>query len=274
MTRLRDYVGMHELLINLTLRELRGRYRRSMLGWTWSLLHPLANVLIYTLVFSFFLKIQPPTGNPSGLHAFALFLLCGLVSWNLFAIGIIGGQGSLIVNGNLIKKVYFPRELLVTSTIFAVVITALIEFGVLLVVLIPFGNIAIQWIPILLVVVALQTIFVLGIALAFSVWNVYLRDLEYLTTILMNLLFYLTPIVYPIRYVPQTAHIFGRKIPARAIYDLNPMVHFVGAYRNLLYDLRFPPIGSLLYLAAWSAGTLLFGYYMFKKFESRLAEEV
>jgi lipopolysaccharide transport system permease protein len=274
MTRLRDYVGLRELLVNLTLRELRGRYRRSMLGWTWSLLNPLANVLIYTLVFSFFLRIQPPTGNPSGLHTFALFLMCGLISWNLFAIGITGGQGSLIVNGNLIKKVYFPRELLVASTVSAVVITALIELGVLLVVLIPFGNIAIVWIPMLFVVIALQAIFVLGLALALSVWNVYLRDLEHLTTILINLLFYMTPIVYPIRYVPKTAHIFGGTIPARAIYDLNPMVHFVGAYRNLLYDLRFPPIGSLLYLTAWAAGALLFGYYMFKKFESRLAEEV
>jgi ABC-type polysaccharide/polyol phosphate export permease len=274
MTRLRDYVGLRELLINLTLRELRGRYRRSMLGWTWSLINPLANVLIYTLVFSFFLKIQPPIGNPSGLHAFALFLMCGLISWNLFAIGVTGGQGSLVVNGNLIKKVYFPREVLVAATVLAVVITALIELGVLLVVLIPFGNIAIEWIPMLLVLVALQAIFVLGLALALSVWNVYLRDLEHLTTILMNLLFYLTPIVYPIRYVPKTAHIFGNKIPARAIYDLNPMVHFVDAYRSLLYDLRFPPIGSLLYLTAWAVGALLFGYYMFKKFESRLAEEV
>jgi ABC-type polysaccharide/polyol phosphate export permease len=274
MTRLGDYVGTRELLVNLTLRELRGKYRRSILGWTWSMLNPLSNVLIYTLVFSFFLRIQPPTGHPSGLHSFALFLLCGIIPWNLFAGGVTGGLGTLVVNRNLINKVYFPRELLVTATVFSMVITLLIESGVLIGVLLLFGNVAFQWVPILLIVIALETAFVLGIALALSVWNVYLRDLEHLTNILIQVIFYLTPIVYPIRYVPKQAHIFGVVIPVGAIYRLNPMVHFVGAFRSLLYDLRFPSIGSMGYMTAWSVGMLIFGYLMFNKFERRLAEEV
>jgi lipopolysaccharide transport system permease protein len=274
MGRLKEYAGTRELLINLTQRELRGRYRRSVLGWTWSLLNPLSNVLIYTLVFSFFLKIQPPTGHPSGLHVFALFLLCGLIPWNLFAGGVTGGMGVLVSNGNLIKKVYFPRELLVASTMASLVITALIEFGVLIAVLILFGNIAIAWVPVLIVVIAIQTVFVLGLALALSVWNVYLRDLEHLTNIMIQVIFYLTPIVYPIRYVPKTAHIFGKAVPARFIYNINPMVHFVGAYRSILYDLTFPSFWSMLYMSGWAAASILFGYYMFKKFEHRVAEEV
>ena len=99
-----------DLAVNLTLRELRGRYKRSVLGWTWSLLNPLATVAIYSLVFSFFLKVQPPVGKPSGLKSFALFLLCGLVPWNFFQNGLNMGLGSLVSNGNLIKKVYFPRS--------------------------------------------------------------------------------------------------------------------------------------------------------------------
>jgi len=274
MAPLSQYAGTRELLVNLTQRELRGRYRRSVLGWTWSLLNPLSNVLIYTLVFSFFLRIQPPTGQPSGLHVFALFLLCGLIPWNLFQGGVTGGMGVLVSNGNLIKKVYFPRELLVASTVASLVITSLIEFGVLIAVLILFGNIAIVWIPPLLLVMAIQIVFVLGIALALSVWNVYLRDLEHLTNILIQVIFYLTPIVYPIRYVPKTAHIFGTKLPARFIYNINPMVHFVGAYRSLLYDLAFPSVGSMAYMTAWAIGSIVFGYYMFQRFQQRIAEEV
>jgi ABC-type polysaccharide/polyol phosphate export permease len=274
MAGLSEYVGKRELIVNLTQRELRGKYRRSVLGWTWSLLNPLSNVLIYTLVFSFFLRIQPPTGHPSGLHVFALFLLCGLIPWNLFQGGVTGGLGSLINNGNLIKKVYFPRELLVASTIFSLVITAFIEFGVLLCVLVVFGNIAFAFIPMLVLLIFIETTFVLGIALALSVWNVYLRDLEHLTNILMQVLFYLTPIVYPIRYVPKNAHIFGHRIPSLFIYKINPMVEFLGAYRNILYDLRLPSFATMAYITGWAVAAISVGYYMFNKFEWRLAEEV
>src|SRR3954453_7981191 len=131
MAGLSDFVGTRDLAVNLTLRELRGRYKRSVLGWTWSLLNPLATVLIYSLFFSFFLKIDPPRGHPSGLHSFALFLLCALVPWNFFQNGLNMGLGSIVGNGNLIKKVYFPRELIVVSGTASLVVTMLIEMGVL-----------------------------------------------------------------------------------------------------------------------------------------------
>ncbi|MBA2326431.1 MAG: ABC transporter permease, partial [Actinobacteria bacterium] len=129
-----EYSQARELAVNLTLRELRGRYKRSVLGWTWSLLNPLASVVIYSIVFSFFLKIEPPVGEPSGLHSFVLFLLCGLLPWNFLSSGANAAMGALVGNGNLIKKVYFPREILVGSAVAAHVITLLIELGVLVVV--------------------------------------------------------------------------------------------------------------------------------------------
>src|SRR3954447_12513749 len=146
MSRLSDFAGTRDLTVNLTLRELRSRYKRSVLGWTWSLLNPLATVLIYSLVFSYFLKVVPPVGKPSGLHSFALFLLCGLIPWNLFQNGTTQGLGSLVANGNLIKKVFFPRELLVFSSISSLVVTMLIELSVLGVILLFFGNMVIPWI--------------------------------------------------------------------------------------------------------------------------------
>jgi ABC-2 type transport system permease protein len=274
MSRLSDFAGTRDLTLNLTLRELRGRYKRSVLGWTWSLLNPLATVLIYSLVFSFFLKIEPPRGNPSGLKSFALFLLCALVPWNFFQNGLNMGLGSLISNGNLIKKVYFPRELLVASAIASLVVTMLIELGVLGAILLLFGNMVLPWIPVVLLLVAIETVFVFGIGLALSVWNVYFRDVQYLVSILLQVLFYTCPIVYPIRYVPIHAHVLGVEIPLRRIYSLNPLVRFVGAFRDALYNLRFPPLWDICYITLWAGAMLAIGMWVFSRLDRRLAEEV
>src|SRR6478672_10059405 len=117
MASLREYVSARELLVNLTLRELRSKYKKSVLGWTWSLLNPLSSVVIYTIVFSGFLNVQAPKGDPSGLDSFVFFLLCALIPWNYVASSISLSLETLVANGNLIKKVYFPRELLVAATI-------------------------------------------------------------------------------------------------------------------------------------------------------------
>jgi ABC-type polysaccharide/polyol phosphate export permease len=274
MTRLAEYASARELTLNLTLRELRGKYKRSVLGWTWSLLNPLSTVLIYSLVFSFFLKIQPPTGDPSGLHNFALFLLCGLLAWNFLSSAMNESMGSLVGNGNLIKKVYFPREVLVVATVGALLVSFLIELGVLVVILVAFGNMVIPWIPVLLLLVAIQTVFVLGIALVLSVLNVYFRDMKHLVGILLQAMFYTAPIIYPIRLVPDQAVVFGWQIPLRYLYELNPLVRLLGAYRDVLYNVRFPQLTDLAYITVWAAVSLGVGLWVFTRLEGRLAEEV
>jgi ABC-2 type transport system permease protein len=274
MSRLREFAGTQDLAINLTLRELRGRYKRSVLGWTWSLLNPLATVAIYSLVFGFFLKVNPPTGHPSGLHSFALFLLCALVPWNFFQNGVTMGLGSLLASSNLIKKVYFPRELLVASTIGSLVVTMLIELSVLGAILLIVGNMVLPWIPVVLFLVAIETVFVLGIALALSVWNVYFRDMQHLVAILIQVLFYTCPIVYPITYVPRHAHVLGMNIPLLRLYMLNPLVRMFQSFRAVLYDLRFPPLFDLGYIIVWAVAAFAFGMWMFSRLDRRLAEEV
>jgi len=274
MSRLAEYADARELTLNLTLRELRGKYKRSVLGWTWSLINPLSTVVIFSIIFSLFLKIEPPTGDPSGLHSFPLFLLCGLLCWNFFATGTVSSIGSLIANSNLIKKVYFPREVLVASTVASVLVAFAVEMLVLCIVLMAFGNMVLPWIPMALVLMAIEMVFVLGIGLALSVVNVYFRDVEHFVNIGLQALFYSAPIVYPIRYVPRHGHVLGLSIPVRTIYELNPLVKFVSAFRNVLYDLRFPPIGDIGYLVAWSAAMLVLGLWVFSKLERRLAEEL
>jgi ABC-type polysaccharide/polyol phosphate export permease len=274
MSRLSEFAGTQDLALNLTLRELRGRYKRSVLGWTWSLINPLATVLIYSLVFSYFLKIQPPRGHPSGLKSFALFLLCALIPWNFFQNGLNMGLGSLIGNGNLIKKVYFPRELLVASSIASLVVTMLIEMGVLCAILLVAGNMVLPWIPVVLVLIAMETAFVFGCALMLSVFNVYFRDVQHFVAILLQVLFYTVPIVYPIRYVPVHAEVLGMEIPLLRLYSLNPLVRLVGAFRAALYDLRFPPLWDVLYVLIWAVAMFVIGMWVFSKLDRRLAEEV
>ena len=131
MTYLSDVVQSRDLWVNLTLRELRGKYKRSFLGWGWSLINPLATMVIFTVVFSVLLKSNPAPGDPSGLHVFALFLLCGLLPWNYLSNSMTGGMYSLVGNANLVKKVYFPREVLVAANVASWLFSLLIEMCVL-----------------------------------------------------------------------------------------------------------------------------------------------
>jgi len=274
MSRLAAYRGTFDLTQNLVLREMRSRYKRSILGWSWSLINPLATVAIYWVVFSQFLKVLPPVGDPSGLNSFVLFLLCGLLPYRFLSEALLGTTESLVSNSNLIKKVYFPRELFVISSVCSLLVTFLIELGVLSLFLLVEGNMVLPWIPMLLVLVAIQACFVLGVGFILAPLNVYLRDVKHFIVIAVQLLFYTAPVVYPLRLVPEHAHVLGMNLPLRSIYVLNPLAAFIGCYRDVLYNLRFPPVLTLLYLAAWAAGMLLVGHWVFGRLDHRLAEEV
>jgi ABC-2 type transport system permease protein len=274
VTSLREYADCRELVANLTLRELRSKYKKSVLGWTWSLLNPIAAVAIYTLVFSVFLQIQAPKGHPSGLQSFVLFLLCALIPWNFVSTGLLSSLDSVVGNANLIKKVYFPRELLVASTVGSLLATFCIELGVVIAVLLVAGNMVLPWLPLVIVVMALLTITVAGIGLMLSVTNVYFRDVKHFVNIAIQLLFYSAPIVYPVTVVPIRREVLGVDVPVRFIYRLNPLVRFIEAFRDLLYNLRAPNLVTMLYLVAWAAGTLFLGLKIFARLEPRLAEEV
>lgn len=271
MTTVTELSRHRELFANLTLRELRGKYKRSLLGWGWSLLNPIAQMGIYSLVFGYFLKVEPPVGDPSGLHVFAFFLMCGLLPWTFLANGLTNGMDALLVNANLVKKVWFPRELLVGSIVASWGVSFLIELGVLAVVLLVAGNMVIPWLLPVLVVVVVQAAFVLGLSLALSVWSVYLRDLKYLVSIALQMWFYATPIVYPVSVVEDA---LGDRQALLELYRLNPMTRFAEVYRDLLYSLRFPALGTSLYLLGCAAFALVVGMVAFNRLDGRLAEEL
>jgi ABC-2 type transport system permease protein len=231
-------------------------------------------MLMFTVVFEVFLKVRVPKGDPSGLDVFAFFLLCGLLPWNLLANSIGGAMGSLIINGNLIKKVYFPREVLVAANVASWVVSLLIELAVLCVALLIAGNMVLPWLPALVLLVGLLALFTLGMSLLLSVLNVYFRDVQHLMAIVLQLWFYATPIVYPLSVVPPHRRWLGHEIPIRFLYRLNPMVRFVEAFRNLLYDLRLPSLSDVAFLLVATAAALALGLAVFARLEPRLAEEL
>jgi ABC-type polysaccharide/polyol phosphate export permease len=271
LQKLTEITSGRELFVNLTLRELRSKYKRSVLGWTWSLLNPLTSLLIYAFVFGLIFGVEADPGVPSGLQNFAMFLMCGLLPYNFLSNGLNGGMTSLIGNGNLVKKVYFPREILVAATTASWVVSFLIELAVLAVALAFFGNIVVLWIPMVLLLVAIEVMFVLGLALMLSGAAVYFRDLQHLLGLVLQVWFYTAPIVYPMSYVQDQLGTTGWKI---TLYNLNPLVRFVEAFRDVLYDLRFPPVDHLAYLVGVSLATLAVGQAVFNRLEGKLAEEL
>jgi lipopolysaccharide transport system permease protein len=273
---LKEVLSSRELLANLTLREIRGKYKRTIFGQLWSLANPLALMLIYTIVFAFILRVEPEPGDPSGLNVFAVWLLCGLLPWTFFANVISSGASSLVANAGLIQKVAFSRIVLPLSLVGSSVYNWLFEMGVLLVVLLIIGSFVLPWIPLLLVIMALLAVFAAGIALMLAIANVYFRDTQWFLGIILQMWLYLTPIIYPASLVTtqsdEIGPLLGTDITVEFLYNINPMAHFVEVFRQLLYDNRWPDLTEWLICALWAAVSLLIGVIVFKSNEKKLAE--
>jgi ABC-type polysaccharide/polyol phosphate export permease len=260
-----------ELLTNLTLRELRGKFKRTALGWGWSVINPAVSLAVYATVFGVFLRVEPPTGDPSGLRSYPFFLVSGLLPWTFVANCLIATSASYVANDALVKKVYFPRAVLPASAVFAALISFGVELIVLAVAFLFVGNVVLVWVPLVLVVMALQAAFLLGLGLALAAANARFRDVSHFVTILLNVWFYATPILYPLAVVE------GRQIPVLGVsvegaLQLNPMYHFVASYRDLLYDLQAPPPEQWLAMIATAAAALVVGVLVHRRIEPRLAE--
>ncbi len=274
ISALHDVLERRELLNNLMLRELRGKYKGTALGWFWSLLNPLASTIIFTVVFGAILRVTPTVGA-DGVRNYTLFLLCALLPWNYFSGVVTGGMGALIANGNLIKKTAFPRQLLVLANSGALFVTFVIEMGVLAVALLVFGLDPLLWVVPTLVLMILLAVFGTGLGLMLSVANVYFRDSAHFVAIAMQVLFYATPVIYPITLV---SHVRPESLVARwhvnELYMANPLVHFVEAFRDLLYEHHLPSVTTVTVVVVSSAASLLLGWAIFTRFSKRLAEEL
>jgi len=259
----RDLISYRELLFSLTKKELKVKYRGSFLGFFWSLLNPILIMLVYSFVFSIVLR--------QGIKEFSVFLLCALLPFNFFSNSVNYGSGSVISNANLVKKIYFPKEIIPLSIVFSNLINFLLELIILFIVLSIFRYKFYTYLYFLPVVMIVQVFFVSGVSLLVSSLNVLFRDLQHLVSILMMVWFFGTPIIYPLSMVPERFQF---------IMQINPMAVFATFYRNIFYYVKYPEgfqwpsLWIILICLGITFGTFFLGYFVFKKIEPRFAEEV
>ena len=253
----RTLLQYRELLYFLTLREIKAKYKQTVLGVAWAVLQPLVLIGVFTVVFSHFARL-PSDGTP-----YAMFSYCALLPWQFFAGVMSRGTSSLLSHQGLVQKVYFPREIIP----FAVVASAIVDFAIGGIIF--WGLLWFYGIPwtiqslLILPVFAVQVCFVVGLVLILSPLNVFFRDIGLLLPLIIQVWMYATPIIYPMSLVPERL---------RPFYALNPMAGIIEAYRKLLLHGTAPEFTSLSIAAVVSCVTLVAGLRYFKRVEFKLAD--
>jgi ABC-type polysaccharide/polyol phosphate export permease len=264
----RELLRYHHLILNLAARDLKVRYKNSALGFVWSLLNPLGMMVVFTVVFT----VMMPNNQ---VEQFPIFLLCGLLPWNFFSAGVMGSIGSIVANGELVKKVYFPREALPIATTLANLVNFLLALVILFAALVIFRARISPWLWMLPLIILIQTCFVLGVAFILSTLNVFYRDTMMVMDVLMLAWFFLTPVFYPISILPRSYEILGITVDIhRLMYILNPMASLISAYRDLLYWGWHTNLDFLLRTGVTALGVLGVGYWFFVRYSGRFGEEV
>lgn len=246
-----------ELLKTNVKKEIRGKYKGSFLGVIWSFMNPLLMVLVYAIVFPYIMRVQE--GN------YLIFLITAIIPWNFFTTVISQGTTTVIANANIIKKVYFPREILPISVVASGLVNFLISC-IIIFMFLMFSGVGFSFYILLLpLLILIQFILSLGIVFILSAINVYVRDVEYIMNFVIMMLFYATPILYSLTLIPERI---------RFIFYLNPMAHIINAYRDVLYYQQMPHMLNLAIVGIASIVLLFVGYSIFKKLERGFAEEV
>ena len=258
MKRIKEIFDYRQMIFSLVKKDLRGRYKGSVLGFFWTFLNPLLQLVVYTLVFSIILD--------STIEKFYLYLFVALVPWLFFSSSLTGGSSCIMANQDMVKKIYFPREVLPLSYVTGAFVNMLFCFIVIFGVIKFSGhgiNIkAIAYLPIIMLV---EYVLALGGAMLTSALTVFFRDLEYILGIITMAWMYMTPIMYGIEIVPQAL---------QPVFKLNPMTPIVVAYRDILYWKRVPEIGTLLQGFVLGVLILVVGYILFGKLQKGFAEEM
>lgn len=257
MNILKDLYNYRELLKTNIKKDIGGKYKHSFLGILWSFVNPLLQIMVYAFVFQVILK--------SNIENYAVYLCCGLIPWQYFSAVVLRGAATMIDNANVIKKVYFPREILPISLVSSEGLNFLISTIIILGFVI-FGGIGLSWnILWYFLILAIQFIVSIGVSFIVSSITVYFRDLIHILGIIMQLLFYATPIVYSMDAVPENF---------KWIVKLNPMSYLIDGYRNIFYNKTMPDFTGLTKAFIMGIILCLIGFLIFKKLEKRFAEEL
>lgn len=257
------------LISNFGQRDLKAKFNGTWLGWAWSLVVPLASLGIYTLVFSIVFRMAPPELGNGRTGIFAVWLFAGLTLWTFFSSSINAGMAGLSSSGGLLQKIYFPPYAPVLGAGLAVGIQSAIEVGIFLVILLLLGNIGWSWllVPFLL---ALFVVFCWSVATGIAILNIYYRDLAHLVNVALQLLFYLTPILYTPEFVPETWNGF----PLRAIVTFSPLSEFIVLFRELTYGLSPGSLATWATILAWTAVAVAWAAWVYRRRAGDIGEQL
>lgn len=268
LQHVREVIRYRELVSNLVQRELKARYKNSVLGFFWSLLNPLGMMLVFTFVFT----VMWPNNQ---IANFPVFFLCGFLPWQFFNAAVSTSMYSIIGNAGLVKKVYFPREVLPLSSTLANLVNFLLALVVLFGMLFVTRTHLSPYIWLLPVVIMTETCFILGIAFFLSTLSVFYRDTMMIMDVIMQAWFFLTPVFYPIEILPRSVELLGVNLDVhRLMYILNPMASLIATYRDLLYWGYRTNLDFFLRTIVTALIVLVAGYAFFVRFRHRFGEEV
>ena len=254
----KDIWKYREMMFNLVKSDLNNRYKGSVMGFFWMLISPLLQMGVYTFVFSVIIKMN--------IERFYLYLFVALIPWIFFSSCLSAGANAVISQQDLIKRVCFPREIIpVSFTISQFINMALSFLVVLLVALLSGVSVSIGAVFMLFVVMAVQFILAVGIVLMVSAFAVFFRDLPHILSIASMMWMYLTPVLYPVEFVPDDL---------KKLLYLNPMTPIIIAYRDILYYGRIPDLSDLAYALGFSMMLLIVGEGIFARLKRRFAEEL
>lgn len=255
----KDLYNYRELLKTSVKKDIGGKYKHSFLGVLWSFINPLLQILVYALIFPLVMK------NGGSYKDYTVFMVCGLIPWAYFTTVINRASFIMIENGNILKKVYFPRSILPLSLVTSETINFLVSCIIILAFIVIKGFGISKFILFFPLVLLIQYVLLLGIALIFSAVTVYMRDIQHFIGVVLQLLFYATPIVYSIDTIPEGF---------RWILKWNPMTYIIEGYRAIFYNQTMPDLKSLGILGIISIIILIVGYLLFNKLQKRFAEEL
>lgn len=253
---LRDLWAYRELLYFLIWRDIKVRYKQTVLGAAWAIIQPLVTMIIFTYFFGRLARV-PTDGVP-----YPIFFYTGLLLWGFFSNGVTNGANSLIGNSNLITKVYFPRLIIPSAAVGSGLVDFAIASALLIGMLIYYGFSPAWSYLMVLPLVLLTTLFALGVGIWLSALNVKYRDVRYALPFVIQIWMFLSPIIYPSSLVPQEW---------RWVLELNPMTGLVEAFRASLFG-RALPWAALSYSCAFTLILLVYASYNFKRMERTFAE--
>lgn len=258
MNTFKELYAYRQMIFSLVKKDLRGRYKGSVLGFLWTFINPLLQLVVYTIVFSFILK--------TNIERYYLYLFVALIPWIFFSSSITVGSASIVAQKDLIKKIYFPRMVIPISYVTSSFVNMLLCFIVIFAVIIVSGAginfLALLTLPVIMLV---EYILALGMAMLTSAITVYFRDLEHILGIVTMAWMYMTPIMYDKPIVPENL---------MPIFNLNPMTHVIECYRAVLYEKKIPDLTTLLSAAGLGILILIVGILVFNKLQKRFAEEL